>query len=344
MTRTNDTARERQLERYLLGTLSDDEKDRLESALLADHDLFSELDASEGSLIDRYLEGDLASEERQLFEERLLPSQRVRDRVAMAGALQRLADQRARHAKDEDGRVVVPISPFQNQRPVPGRSTTNWLAWAACLVLMLATGYLAVLNVRLQGRFENAHSDHQVAVDRALLAERKAAEHEEALADALARLQNENADSSQLREALALRDEQISKLETEIKNGRRTPSNSQADEAQETILFLALATRAEENPTVLSLPIDGRVVLQLDLDRYHPPNGTRLQAVVERNGTPVWREEHLKPRFVGAEAMVPLVLPGEVLFPGSYTISITKAKPTEAEQTIGSYRFTADSK
>jgi len=338
MTRTEDSTRERELERYLLGILSDDEKDRLESALLADHDLFSELDAAEGMLIDRYLDADLSPDDRRLFEERLLPSERVRERIAMAGSLQRLADQRARRVDDQDGGEVVPISPFHDQKPVPGRSATSWLAWAACLVLMLATGYLTILNVRLQNRFDNAQSEHQAAVERASVAEKKVSANSEALDKATLQALDQGAEASRLRELLAESQERVATLESTLTSS--PPSRATEKEghrAETTVLFLALATRAEGQYPVLELPIEGPVRLQLDLDRLHPTQ--RLMVTVKRSGVPVWRQDDIAPVFLGSDSMLPLDLPAELFFEGTYTIEVSEVDPEQAV-IIGAYTLT----
>jgi len=333
MTRTNDTARERQLERYLLGTLAADDQDRLEEAFLADHDLFGELDAAEGILIDRYLEGDLPSEERQIFEERLLPSERVRDRVAMAGALQRLADERARRTDGEAGAGVVPISPFQNQRPVPGRSTTSWLAWAACLVLMLATGYLATLNIRLQNQFSEVHARYEAVLKRAAEAEEEAKTNAEALSEAVSRVGDTEAVSSHFRDELAFRNEQIDKLKVEIAQMQTGQATTAVDPV---VVFLAIATRSMAPMPVVERPTKAPIKLQLDLDRFEPEGD--LEAVVKRDGIEVWRRQDLEPVFAGPEAMTPLVLPNEMLLEGLYTIELTE-RTGDTTTPLNEYQF-----
>jgi len=337
MTRTNDTARERQLERYLLGTLAADEQDRLEEAFLADHDLFGELDAAEGVLIDRYLEGDLPSEERQIFEERLLPSQRVRDRVAMAGALQRLADERARCTDGEAGAEVVPISPFQPRGTVPPRRTTNWLAWAACLVLMLATGYLAVLNVRLQGRFEDVRAKGQEAVDRMTAAEQVATEQAEELSAATSRAQSSTRRISSLEEELAERKDRIADLENELGKSERSTPEPSALTAKPSIVLLALTTRGDDQP-IIELPKDRPLEFQLDLDRLHPDHP--LTVIVRRDGNLIWEQNDLEVTAVGQETMVSVTLPAASLFAGSYLFEVIINDDNE-EYTVGSYSLVA---
>lgn len=339
MTRTEDTARERELERYLLGTLSDDERDRLEAALLEDHALFLELDAAEGILIDRYLEGDLPAEERQLFEKRLLPTERAGNRLAMTSALERLAARRTQPAADEGSSENFPLARLDLPRPVRGRSATVWLAWAACLVLLLATGYLSVLNGRLQTELDTVQTDRQVAIERAVRAEQEGTEELDALAELRVQTLERDERLSQLRQEVNLRDERIAELEREADVREQTAVRAHPEDVKATVLFLALATRTHQKRAALSLPLTGHVKLQLDLDRLRLKGP--LSAVVERDGVPVWHEDGLQPETSGLETMLPLNLPAQIFTAGEYKIIVKDAegKP-EPSAFVGSYQLT----
>lgn len=338
MTRTDDTARERQLERYLLGTLSDDERDRLEPRLLADHELFSELDTVEGVLIDRYLEGDLPAEERRLFEERLLPGERVRQRIAMTTSLQQLAERRSDCGQEPEDGWPFWARPSRAHLSAPRQSRASWLAWAACLVFLLSTGYLTTVNIDLKSKLGTIELKREAAINQATQAQREAERSTKALADLRAQTQEEGQSLSELRHEIAQRDDRISQLEHELTSQSPRPSNSGVREPSLTVLFLALATRAHQNEPVLALPVDGPVELQLDLDRYQAEDG--LTATVERDGILIWHEQELKSRSSGAETMLPLVLPSQIFNTGKYTIKVKTTKGGES-RVIGSYELTA---
>ncbi len=56
------------LRRYLLGSLSEERRELIETKLLSDRDFHEELEAAEDDLIDEYLSGKLSEQERQQFE------------------------------------------------------------------------------------------------------------------------------------------------------------------------------------------------------------------------------------------------------------------------------------
>src|SRR5262245_14345184 len=77
------TETERQLMRYLLGELSEEEKTRLEERFFAEDDYFAELLAVEDDLIDEYVQDALSPRERALFEQHFLVSSQRQRRVAL---------------------------------------------------------------------------------------------------------------------------------------------------------------------------------------------------------------------------------------------------------------------
>lgn len=83
----NQHENDRRMIQYLLGTLAEEERTRLEDDYFADDTLFEELAAVEAELIDAYVGGELAGSERAQFEERYLASSEQRARIAFARQL-----------------------------------------------------------------------------------------------------------------------------------------------------------------------------------------------------------------------------------------------------------------
>lgn len=322
-----DARQDPQLERYLLGNLPDEEIQQIEARLLAQPALFSRVETIEDDLVDRYVRDELSGEDRRRFEEHLLPADRIRRRVAFARSLHRFAEERS----TDDAGVPrfddpeVGITPFRRMRE-PRRPLTARLAWAACLVAVIGAGALALVNMRLQGDLQRALQGQEVATARAAAAEQQTT----SLRDAVAQARGDGAETKALQAELAASRDRIATLEhrTEELEKAARPAEEPAATATEKaapskVLFLALATRGSEGPTVLELPAPNGVTLQLDLDRRHP-DGT-LTVTVLKGKTTVWRQSGLKPVVSGAEAMVPVTLPEPVLLPGSYRIEITAA-------------------
>jgi hypothetical protein len=75
------------LVRYLLGQVSQEERDAFEDQYLADREQFEELVAVENDLIDSYVHGELSGAEKESFERHFLSDPKRRERVDFAVAL-----------------------------------------------------------------------------------------------------------------------------------------------------------------------------------------------------------------------------------------------------------------
>jgi len=79
------------LTRYLLGAVSQTERENIEAEYLTDEGVFEQLLIAEDELVDAYARGELSDQERTKFEKNFLTSARGRDRVhfsqALAGAV-----------------------------------------------------------------------------------------------------------------------------------------------------------------------------------------------------------------------------------------------------------------
>ena len=78
---------EARLTRYLLGELSEPEREQLEEVYFADDGAFEQMLIAEEELIDAYARGELSAEERRRFEGLFLASPRGRERVQFAHSL-----------------------------------------------------------------------------------------------------------------------------------------------------------------------------------------------------------------------------------------------------------------
>jgi hypothetical protein len=134
--------------RYLLGELSDREREDLEKQYFIHQQAWEELEAVENDLIDAYVKEQLSSNERQLFESYFLRSERRRQRVEFARTLM---DSKLRQETDAPGSAPVSSSPALRS---PSRfwwsnARLPWFASAAALVLI---AFLVWQNHRLQSQ------------------------------------------------------------------------------------------------------------------------------------------------------------------------------------------------
>lgn len=78
--------------RYLLGTLSEEERSHFEERFFTDDKEFEELEIAEGELIDRYVLNELSADDTHRFK-KLLASPRIAERVEVARILAKRASQ-----------------------------------------------------------------------------------------------------------------------------------------------------------------------------------------------------------------------------------------------------------
>jgi anti-sigma-K factor RskA len=77
------------IRQYLLGALSDEDRERIEQAILTDGDVFAELLIIEDELTDEYVQGGLSADERARFENHFLTEPERQDNLRFARALNR---------------------------------------------------------------------------------------------------------------------------------------------------------------------------------------------------------------------------------------------------------------
>jgi hypothetical protein len=133
------TQDDRQLIRYLLGLLPDEEAERYDEQSVADSDVAARLRTVENDLVDAYVRGTLDEEFRQPFESFYLASPRRRDKVRFAERFVGAVD-RAPAAG-----AAVAAAP----RTAAIRSRVVW-SLAPAAMLLLACGILFLQDVRLR--------------------------------------------------------------------------------------------------------------------------------------------------------------------------------------------------
>lgn len=150
--------------RYLLGSLSQDERNRLEEDFFADDAKFAELEVLEDELIDYYVAGELSPDQRRQFETQLRKSPRLVERVHFARALAEKVATLSLQPQAALGPAVL-VSPS-----IPPPKARWWevfsatpafrMALAACLVLLLLGGAALLAGwLRLRGESERLNSE-----------------------------------------------------------------------------------------------------------------------------------------------------------------------------------------
>ncbi|MDQ3755999.1 MAG: hypothetical protein M3371_14860 [Acidobacteriota bacterium] len=98
---TASTEENDEIQQYLLGTLSQAARQRVEERLLTEEDFFEDVLVGEDELIDQYLNGALSDENRDAFEQRFLSTPERQQKLRFGGALSRYVARNSENAADE---------------------------------------------------------------------------------------------------------------------------------------------------------------------------------------------------------------------------------------------------
>ncbi len=137
-----------EIREYLLGSLSEDARQRVEERLLTEDTVFEELLVCEDELFDDYVAGALSADERSKFEAHFLSTPERQQKLRFALALNRYAANQKEKAESGSAKAQVPVPvkatwaerlrAFWNSQAVPLRAA----AAMAVVALILSAGWL----------------------------------------------------------------------------------------------------------------------------------------------------------------------------------------------------------
>jgi anti-sigma factor RsiW len=142
------------IRRYLLGELSEDEREQFERRLMSEDDLYQQLLINEDELIDEYVSGTLPEHDRAKFSRQFLQVPELRQDIRFAVALRNRAQKAAPQTTEEGSSKTSRPSLFDwlgtfFMQPVLGAALAT-----ALLAVVLLTVWLAVQNSRLRQQVE----------------------------------------------------------------------------------------------------------------------------------------------------------------------------------------------
>lgn len=264
-------------------------------------------DIEEHQVIDRYLMGKLLPEEAEQFEEHYLSCQQCLDQLALGESMQRgfkrAAGQDAAHLA-----VIRQLALFAWLSRL-GRSRQ-----AAVLAMALLVVVVAVLPGSLALRKLGEVDQELAETHRALAQERERAA----------------AGSRTAAEVKKLRSElDASRRDLTREREARTQATQQLEEARAPqgnvpILFLGVVRGASsDDATLFRPPANDRAVFSLQLDTLDGPIAPSYQAILRNaSGKEIWRGTGLE---LHEGDVLNLSLPGSLLEPGVYTITVEGA-------------------
>lgn len=305
------TIKDETLRHYLLGQMSDEERDRKDEAYFGDRDFLEQLSIVEDELIESFVHGELSESDRRQFEEFFLRSPERRKRVALARKLE-VVLARARTAKQK---VERPAKRKRDDKfQLPGR----WMLLPLAASLLLATlcAWLFWQINRTSNELEGL---------RAALSEReqKADELEQQLTE----------EQKRNRELL----DQLARADKRQQPPDRTPDASPEARLVSFILTLGIS-RSEGNTTRLVIPPgaeQARVQLNFKIGDYR--NYAIALETVE--GKLVLSRSALRARKTGDGKAVTVTLPVAALDDQDYLLRLKGITPTGEMEVVGQYFF-----
>jgi len=304
-----------QIVQYLLGTLPEEEAERLDELSIVDDEFASRLMAVEDDLVDSYSRNEISGATLERFRSFYLSSAKGKEKTRFAKTLllreQRSATPQAAPAKlQQVARPTEGLSFLRNLREffmVP-RLTLQWGLAAAAFVLAAASGFLFLGERHTRDRLE------QTQAERAALELREKEERQ--------------ANASALEELRRLR-ETVSQLEP------RRPTS----ELSIASFILPPPMRSASRLPVLTVPKGtDEVVLHLQLEA---DDFARYGAALKDPATSqiVWRSTRLMATSGGGGKAVAVALPVLSLKPQNYTLELSGLGKQSGAESIASYGF-----
>jgi hypothetical protein len=291
---------------YLVGSLTEEETERLDEMSVADDRFAADLHAVEHDLVDAYVGGRLSGDTLRRFEAHYLSSPAARAKVAFARALLRYQESAAAAPSRDAGRG--------RQRGVPALLT--WALAAAAMLLVATAAYLF---------FENNRLTHEELQMRAGLEGRQ---------------QQLEQQLRQERSALADAARELDRLRQSLAKAREAPPNTAvaARPVLASFVLLPPIRGVGDVPTLSIPPGPGAVAFQLNLEASDFP--TYRVALRDAAGRQIlWRSAPLRAVRRGDASALPITLGTDLLRPRTYMLDVTGVPVRGAAQSVGSYTF-----
>lgn len=296
--------------RYLLGTLSEEEREQLEEQYFSDFDDFENIEIAEDDVVDRYVRGKLTASEVENFEKVLAASPRLDERVKLA-------------------RILTNKIELQQQVPeVPAKAVTVkeaekpgwWNRWfgsglqltpafraamGTAMVVVLFTGPLLIY-----GWMNSRRASQQLASDKARL------ELE------IRQLKDEiRAEQSRSNEALVARQNEVKQLEERLAQLETQRTETPAIVTPITLASGALRSGGSQDFVVKPNSSAVEITLQVQTNEHSYYN------VIVRNPERgvVHRALRLQPRNTAAGPTITFRVPANKMSPSDYSIRLEAA-------------------
>lgn len=346
--------------RYLLGEMSDAERQTLEERFFQDDSFFEEMLALEDELFYEYQQNCLSPSERIAFERKFLNTREDRNKMAFAEAFLQTTAELAEEKAATPGKIVEdsPASWWQSIAAFFNFSSPamQFGFAAASILLLLGVIGLFIQNARRQdemAKLENSRPEERRQQEQII------AEKEQQQAELERQLESEKLQSGQNEKQIRETDEaQRLQLEQEIAEARRRvnqppqknvpqspKSQTQPPPQQRSVVALILSpgllTRSggEGMNRVLLSPSVKNLQLRLLLKNADDYKSYRATLKTIEDGTQVWAKADLKPQRKGKNKSLSLSIPAKNLQRADYEISLVGITASGETEEITNYYF-----
>ena len=313
---------------YLLGSLSEEESERLDELSITDDEFAWRLQVVENDLVDAYVRGELSGRVLEQFKSFYLSSPIRREKVRLAETFLAF-DQRAATAQVKNAQTALPQTSESNKESPKGSSVWRlfavprpamyWGLAVASLLILLAGGYLLFENLVLRNQIDQIE---------------KLKQREQALQD---QISQERAARDETAKELERIREQLAQLEGQRAANQQNAKTGPPVRVGNTVSFdLLPQTRGIGQVTAITVPTGADyVALRLGLESNDFPE---YEVVLKNPATSqiMWRSGRLKAR---PKDKLSISLPASLLKPQNYTLEVTGKARGGAAEFISSYTF-----
>ena len=331
--------------KYLLGSLSEAESERLDELSISDDKFAAELSAAEKDLVDAYVQGELTGAELESFRAHYLASPLRRDKLDFAKAFSVLAEKHFNASSTATEEMRAERAPSgKHSKWFAGKSffTTPRLSWqwgfaVAAIALLVAGSWLVFENMRLRQQM----SQIQATRERPATSEEELKNELQRQQQAVAKTEQELARLSEERAGLEAKLKQRTS-ESQIAVNERDNSNQQRPSPRGLSIASFILTpqmrSVQQIPTV-SIPAGtDQVSMQLELE----PNDYstyRVALIDQAAGQTLWRSRQLKARPTTSGKSLSVTFPSSLLRPQVYALRVMSAAAGAAPEVISDYPF-----
>jgi hypothetical protein len=313
------------IRRYLLGEITEQDRDPIEARLLTDPQYFNQLVRVEDELTDQYVRRELSQHEREMFEGHFMTAPQRRENVAFAMALHRYVSSEANGRRVAGGaRARTAFLTYLSPR---WRMARNASLACAALLLAVAVAWLLMETARLQRRLAEVGAERAESSRLGQELQRRLDEQRSQGEDLARQLENSRGRLAQLDREVARLSKASGRIQTVagVLSLALLPGlgRDAADTAQTTTAVLGPGARR----------------LRLELETDHP-GFTRYRAeLLTAEGDLVWRRDALRERPTSNGKVVVITLPVALLTKNAYLVTLSGASAGDNYARIGSYYF-----